>query len=752
VSPSADWKPAGGLASVAAAIAQLRRERAVVSGLAALWKVNQPGGFDCPGCAWPEPSVRSVFEFCENGAKHVAAEATTRRADPAFFAANPIPELRGRSDRWLEERGRLTHPMIRRRGADRYEPLPWAEAFAIAGARLRALPHPDRAVFYTSGRTSNEAAYLYQLLGRMLGTNNFPDCSNMCHESSGVALGQVIGAGKGTVQLADFDQAEAIFIVGQNPGTNHPRMLQTLLEARRRGAAIVAINPLRERGLVSFTHPKEIFAALTGRGTEIATVYLQLKVGSDVALLKGIMKHVIEAERRQPGRVLDHAFLSEHTTGFEQLVADLDATTWEAIERETGLARTAIQAASDVYVRARSTIICWAMGLTQQQNAVDNVMACANLAMLRGNLGRSGAGLCPVRGHSNVQGDRTVGINHAPSTEFLDALERTFGFTPPRSPGHDVVSALRAMGAGEVDALVALGGNLAAAAPDSEATFAALGRVPFTVQIATRLNRSHVVVGAEAMIWPALARSEIDRQASGTQVVTVEDSMSCVHASGGTNAPASPELMSEPAIVAGLAKAALDGPASVDWDGLVADYGRIRALIERTIPGFDRYNERIRSRDGFALPHPAARRQWRTRSGRAELRVVPTPRIVLRPGELRLFTIRSHDQYNTTVYGDDDRYRGIKGRRNVVFVNPEDVSERGLSAGDRVDITAVGADGRARVARGFEVVPYDVPRECVAAYFPETNVLVPLAHASRESNQPVSKMVPVTIARAAKES
>jgi molybdopterin-dependent oxidoreductase alpha subunit len=741
-------KPAGGLPAVAAMIAQLRKEDAVWSGLKALARVNQADGFDCPGCAWPEPEHRGRIEFCENGAKAVAAEATGKRVGPEFFAAHPISDLDARTDGWFEAQGRLTHPMLKRRGSDRYEPIGWDEAFRIAGERLSKLGNPDRAVFYTSGRTSNEAAFLFQLFGRMFGTNNFPDCSNMCHESSGVALSQVVGVGKGSVQLSDFEKTDAIFVIGQNPGTNHPRMLTTLLAARRRGAEIVAINPLRERGLESFIHPQEVLRTVFGRGSELATVTLQLKVGSDVALLKGIMKDVLEAERRSPGNVLDHEFIRDHTVGIEELARDLDATDWAEIERETGLSRAAIGKASEVYLRAKSTIFCWAMGLTQQRNATDNVIACANLALLRGNLGRPGAGLCPVRGHSNVQGDRTVGINHSPPASFLDALEREFSFRAPRNGGYDVVEAIRAMAAGRVEVFVAMGGNLAAAAPDTAATRAALGRVGLTVQISTKLNRSHVSCGEEAMIWPALARSEEDVQASGPQVVTVEDSMSCVHASRGRNPPASAHLLSEPAIVTRLAEAVLGGRAGIDWRALASDYGGIRDLIEKTIPGFDRYNERIASGPGFVLPNAAARREWRTRSGKAEFRVVATPRIELRPGELRLFTIRSHDQYNTTIYGDDDRYRGIRGKRRVVFLNPADAADRGLSAGDRVDLVSEDADGLRRRAPLFEVVPYDVPRECAAAYFPETNVLVPLDATSRESNQPVSKMVPITVTRA----
>jgi molybdopterin-dependent oxidoreductase alpha subunit len=745
-------KPAGGLPAIASTMRHLAHERALVPGLQALRVLNQDGGVDCPGCAWPEPRDRSWAEFCENGAKAVAAEATGKRATPEFFARHTIADLRGRSDYWLEQQGRVTHPLIRRAGSDRFEPISWEEAFARAGGFLRALESPDQAAFYTSGRTSNEAAFLYQLFGRIFGTNNFPDCSNLCHESSGVALKRTIGLGKGAVQLADFEKADAIFVIGQNPGTNHPRMLTALQEARRRGAEIVSINPLRERGLEAFIHPQDVAATLTGEGTPISTVYLQPLPGSDVAVLKGIMKHVLEAEDASPGRVLDHAFLREHTVGLEALVDDLRATRWDEIEAQCGLTEAEIRRASDVYVRSRATIVCWAMGLTQHENAVDNVVACSNLLLLRGNIGRPGAGPCPVRGHSNVQGDRTMGIHFAPPADFLDALERVFGFAPPRQPGLDVVRCIGAMGEGRVRFFMAMGGNFLQASPDTELTAEALERVELAVHVTTKLNRTHLVAGREAMIWPCLGRTELDVRAAGPQFVTVEDSMSVVHASRGRNAPASPHLRSEPAIVAGLAKAALDPLPGLDWDALVADYDRIRDAVERVLPGFEDYNRRVREPGGFVLRHPAAHREWKTATGRAELVVVPLPDVRLEPGELRLFTLRSHDQYNTTVYGLDDRYRGIAGEREVVFMHPDDIAARGVRPGDRVDLRSRAADGRERVARGFRTVAYDVPRGSAAAYFPEANVLVPVGMTARGSNTPSSKMVPVTVVPAAVEA
>jgi molybdopterin-dependent oxidoreductase alpha subunit len=737
-------RPAGGLGALLSTLGHLRREKALGTGARALRTLNQTDGIDCPGCAWPEAGHRSSFEFCENGAKAIAAETTTKRVTAEFFAGRPISELLEQSDYWLEQQGRLTQPMIRREGGDHYEPIDWADAFALAGSALRGLDSPDQAAFYTSGRTSNEAAFLYQLFGRLLGTNNFPDCSNLCHESSGVGLTRTIGVAKGSVQLADFEKADAIFVIGQNPGTNHPRMLSVLQAARRRGAQIVSINPLKERGLESFIHPQEPLSMLLGRGTPISTVYLQPKVGSDVALLKGIMKHVLEAEARDPGRVLDHGFIRAHTVGFDAVAADLEATSWQVIEEETGLSQQEIAQASDVYIRSGATIVCWAMGLTQHTNAVDNIVAISNLLLMRGNIGRPGAGACPVRGHSNVQGDRTVGITPNPKPEFLDRLGEAFGFEPPREPGLDTVDAIKAMHAGRIRFFMAMGGNFHSASPDTDYVAEAMARTEMNVFVATKLNRSHLVTGRTAMIWPCLGRTEIDVQAGGPQFVTVEDSMSCVHASYGANPPASAALRSEPAIVAGLAKATfLDSP--IDWDGLVADYGRVREKIEEVLPIFAGYNRRVKEPNGFVLRHTAAHREWATASGKAEFVVVETPRIRLEPGQLRLFTIRSHDQYNTTIYGLDDRYRGLRGTRRVILMHPQDLVERGIAPGDEVDISSDAGDGRTRIAPRFKAVEYDVPRGCAAAYFPETNVLVPIGRTARGSNTPSSKLVPVTV-------
>jgi len=745
-------KPAGGMASILSTVRQLTREKAIVPGTAALRVLNQDGGVDCPGCAWPEPAAgeRSRFEFCENGAKAVAAEATRKRATPEFFARHSIDELRGQSDYWLEQQGRVSQPVILREGQRHFEPIGWDEAFARAGAFLRELPDPDQAAFYTSGRTSNEAAFLYQLFGRMYGTNNFPDCSNLCHESSGVGLKETMGIGKGAVQLHDFEKADAIFIIGQNPGTNHPRMLTVLQAARRRGAQIVAINPLRERGLVKFAHPQEVGPTLFGGGTEIATVYLQPKPGSDVAVLKGMMKQMLEAERRDRGRVLDHGFIRAHTTGFEELAADLDATPWTQITEQSGLTQNEIRQATEVYIRSRATIVCWAMGITQHENAVDNVVSISNLLLLRGNVGRPGAGPCPVRGHSNVQGDRTMGIDYRPPA-WTDRLEAEFGFSAPRAAGLDVVHAIEAMARDRVRFFMSIGGNFLSASPDTALVAEGLKRVDLAVHVTTKLNRTHVTAGREVMIWPCLGRTEADRQAGGEQLVTVEDSMSVVHVSQGRNRPASPHLRSEVSIVCGVAKAALPGGGGVDWDALAADYDRIRDHVSRVVPGFGDFNRRVREPGGFILRNPAAHREWNTATGRANFAIVPTPDIRLPEGRLRLFTIRSHDQYNTTVYGLDDRYRGIRQARRVVLMHPDDIAERGLRPGDWVDVRSHAADGLERVAPRFRAVAYDVPRGCAAAYFPEANVLVPVSSRARGSNTPSSKMVPVTVEPATSE-
>ncbi|MEE9607414.1 MAG: FdhF/YdeP family oxidoreductase [Myxococcota bacterium] len=736
-------KPAGGLQAVLNTLRHARRDMGWRRGARALLQVNQSDGFDCPGCAWPDPAERSRLEFCENGARAVSHEATTRRVTREFFAQWPIRRLLEQSDHWLEQQGRLTEPMLKRADSEHYEPVGWEQALGRIAQVLCALGSPDEAIFYTSGRTSNEAAFLYQLFARRFGTNNLPDCSHMCHESSGVALSEVIGVSKGTVGLEDFARADAIFVIGQNPGTNHPRMLTALQFAKRRGCRIVSINPLRERGLVSFAHPKEALGLL-GRGTAISDLYLQVRVGGDVALLKGIMKEVLLAEQRSPGEVLDWEFIRTHTAGFEALRDDLARHAWRDLEAQSGISREDMRRAAQVYTSARSAIVCWAMGLTQHKHAVANVQEIANLLLLRGNIGRPGAGPCPVRGHSNVQGDRTVGITERPKPEFSRRLGEEFGFSPPAQRGFNIVEAIRAMAEGRAKAFVGLGGNFAVATPDSAYTAGALRRCQLTAQVSTTLNRSHLVIGSEAIILPCLGRSERDEQASGRQFVSVEDSMSVVHRSQGGLSPASAQLRSEPAIVAGLARAVLGDDDAVPWEAFAADYDRIRERIERVIDGFEDYNRRVREPGGFVLPNRARTRNFETPSGKAHFSVHPLPEASLGPGRFWLTTLRSHDQFNTTVYGFDDRYRGIHGDRRVVLLHPDDLASAGLREGQQVELTS-HFEGQTRTLRGFRVVPYDLPRGCAASYFPEANPLVPIGSVADRSFTPTYKSIPISI-------
>lgn len=738
--------PAAGLGAIKSTLVEAARHTGLVKGARLLLAVNQTDGFDCPGCAWPDPApgARTHFEFCENGAKAVAAEGTKRRVDPAFFAEHTISSLLARSDHWLEAQGRLTHPMIRHEGSDRYEPIAWQSAFDLIGETLRGLASPDEAIFYTSGRTSNEAAFLYQLFVRRYGTNNMPDCSNMCHESSGRGLGNTIGIGKGTVSLEDFDHAEAIFVIGQNPGTNHPRMLTTLGEVARRGVPIVAINPLRERGLVRFAHPQKPIEILSG-GQWLATHYLPVRINGDVALLKGIAKAAFAREAASPGSVVDQTFIAEHTDGFAAWQADIEAASWDEIVEQSGIERDEIERVAEVYCRSKATIICWAMGLTQHKNAVDNIEEIVNLLLMRGNFGKPGAGACPVRGHSNVQGDRTVGIVERPKREFLDALEARFGFTAPRADGHDTVHAIHAMHDGRARVFIGMGGNFHQATPDTDYTAAALQRCALTVQISTKLNRSHLVTGRRALILPCLGRSERDEQRSGPQFVSCENSMSVVQKSEGRRTPADPMLRSEPAIVAGMAQATLPAGEGIDWQGMVDDYDRIRDAIEACVPGFDDYNRRVRAPGGFVLYNGTRDRKWNTDIERARFTVHAIPRIVLGPGQYLMMTVRSHDQYNTTIYGLDDRYRGIYGERRVVMMDPADIAAAGFVEGQVVDLTS-HFEGEVRTAAGFIVVAQGLPRGCVATYFPEANVLIPVGHVAERSNTPASKSVVVSIA------
>ena len=726
-----------------------------LAGARTLLNANQPDGFDCPGCAWGDPEHGSSFEFCENGVKAVAWEATHKRTTPAFFTEHTVTELRGWSDYDLEHQGRLTQPLRYDPDSDRYLAVNWAEAFAEIGAILRSLDSPNRAEFYTSGRASNEAAFLYQLFVRVYGTNNFPDCSNMCHEASGVGLRQSIGVGKGTVKLEDFEEADAIFVMGQNPGTNHPRMLGDLRKAAQRGARVVVFNPVRERGLERFSDPQNKLEMLRGGSTQIASHYYQVRLGGDMAAVRGMCKVIFAADDAAlaAGRasLLDREFLAQHTRDWAEYRANVDATSWEQIEDQSGLTRAQIEEAAQVYLSADKVICTWAMGITQHRHSVPTIREITNFMLLRGNVGRPGAGLCPVRGHSNVQGDRTVGINENPPPAFLDALEREFKFTAPREPGHNVLAAIGAMLDGSAQAFIGLGGNFARATPDSALVAKAMASLGMTVHVATKLNHSHLVPGKVSFILPCLGRTEIDRNSQGvSQIVSVEDSMSMVHGSGGINPAANKMLLSEVAIVAGIASATV-GSEKVDWLRLADDYDLIRDHIAAVIPGFEDYNTRLRKPRGFYLRNAARERDWSTRSGRAEFYTGTLPeqtefqRARDGRGLFVLQTFRSHDQYNTTIYGMDDRYRGVYGERRVVFVNPQDMAELGYEAGDTVDIVGEHGDGMRRVAEAFRFVPYDIPRGCIAGYYPELNVLVPLNSFGEMSDTPTSKSVIVSL-------
>ncbi|OIJ69068.1 FdhF/YdeP family oxidoreductase [Streptomyces mangrovisoli] len=704
-----------------------------------LLRVNQKNGFDCPGCAWPEPDHRHAAEFCENGAKAVAEEATLRRVTPEFFAAHPVADLAGRSGYWLGQQGRLTHPMYLPEGGTHYEPVGWERAFDIIGEEIAALGSPDEAVFYTSGRTSNEAAFLYQLFARRLGTNNLPDCSNMCHESSGSALTETIGIGKGSVLLEDLYQADLIIVAGQNPGTNHPRMLSALEKAKAGGAKVISVNPLPEAGLERFKNPQTPQGML--KGAALTDLFLQIRIGGDQALFRLLNKLILDTQG-----AVDEEFIGEHTHGFEEFATAARAADWDETLAATGLTRPQIEEALPMVLASKRTIVCWAMGLTQHKHSVPTIREVVNFLLLRGNIGRTGAGVCPVRGHSNVQGDRTMGIFERPAPAFLDALEKEFGFAPPREHGFDVVRAIEALRDGEAKVFFAMGGNFVAASPDTDVTEAAMRRARLTVHVSTKLNRSHVVTGARALILPTLGRTERDLQDGGEQFVTVEDSMGMVHASRGRLAPASPQLLSEPAIVCRLARRVLGESDTVPWEEFEKDYATVRDRIARVIPGFQDFNARVARPGGFALPHaPRDERRFPTTTGKANFTAAPVEYPALPAGRLLLQTLRSHDQYNTTIYGLDDRYRGIKNGRRVVLVNAEDARELGVADGSYVDLVSEWRDGVERRAPGFRVVHYPTARGCAAAYYPETNVLIPLDATADTSNTPASKSVVVRL-------
>ena len=713
-------------------------------------KINQKNGFDCMSCAWPDPGHRNTLEFCENGMKAVTWEATPITVPRSFWTENSLTSLLDRDEYWLGQQGRLTEPVYKPAGSDHYEPVTWERAFEIVASGLNALGSPDEAAFYTSGRTANETAFLYQLFVRAYGTNNLPDCSNMCHESTGTAMGETLGIGKSTVSYDDFGKADLIIVLGQNPGTNHPRMLSALEECKRNGGRIIAVNPLPEAGLIRYKNPQKVRGIL-GKGTAIADQFLQIRAAGDMALLQRTSKRVLEAEQRNPGTVLDHEFLAEHVSDFDAFAAHIAQVDDDEVVAATGLTNAEMDAFADAYLAADRVIITWAMGITQHKKAVATIKEIVNLLLLRGNIGKPGAGASPIRGHSNVQGDRTMGIFEKMPESFMDALEAEFGFPVPRAHGHDALQAVTGLARGDVKVFIALGGNFVGAISDTAVAEAAMRGAQLTVQVSTKLNRSHVVTGREALILPTLGRTEIDLQATGAQFVSVEDSVCAVHASHGAVKPVAPGLLSEVAIVCGIAKATLrssDGSDrhGIDWDAFVNDYDVIRDRISRVVPGFENFNADIRKAAGFILPNgPRDTRTFNTRTGKAILTVNELEHLERPPGRLILQTFRSHDQFNTTIYSLNDRYRGIKKGRDVVFVNGDDLVELGLADGQRVDIHSEWKDGRERVVRNYRIVEYPTARGCAAAYYPETNVLVPLDSAAEGSNTPVSKGVIVRL-------
>jgi molybdopterin-dependent oxidoreductase alpha subunit len=719
----------------------------------AFLKINHVTGFDCQSCAWPSPDKkRKIFEFCENGAKAVSDESTKKRITPEFFARHSIAELAAQSDYWLNQQGRMTSPMVRQPNANHYEPITWPEAFAMIADELNHLDSPDQACFYTSGKTTNEPAFLLQLFARQFGTNNLPDCSNMCHESSGVAMTEVLGVGKGTATLEDMESTELIFIFGNNPGTNHPRMLTSLQKAKDQGAKIIAVNPLPEVSLMRVTNPNpqdysnplELPFALLGKGQALADLYLPVRVNGDVAAIKGILKDLFEREREGRPSAIDHTFIQSFTEGFEGLHADIEAASWEEIEEESGLTRNQLRTAADMYAASKKTIIAWCLGVTQQRNGVDNVSMIVNLLLVGGHMGRPGAGTVCVRGHSNVQGDRTMGIWERPPKPFLDALKKEFNFEPPQKFGYDTVESLHAMFDGDVKVFFAISGNFLSNVPDTVYSAHAMQRCKLTAHVSTKLNRSHLITGERALILPCLGRSEEDVQASGKQFLTVEDSMGIVNPSQGFFPPASSHLMSDVAIIANLAHATLGSRSATNWLGFAADYNLIRDAISRVIPGFENFNARLADEKFFYLPNAAKQRIFKTKSGKAKLSVCPIPKHDLKPDELLLTTIRSHDQFNSTIYGLNDRYRGVFDGRRALFLNPLDMQAMHLQAGQIVDIYS-HFEGEVRKAPNFAIVPYAIARRSAAAYYPETNVLIPIRSVAAKSNQPAAKCIRITL-------
>ena len=738
-------KVAAGIPAVVSSFEKVVSEAGLGRGMKALWNLNKKGGFDCPSCAWPDPDDErsGVAEYCENGARAIAEEATTKKLDAAFFKDHSVRELAGLSDYEIGGKGRLAEPMYLPKGGTHYEPISWDTAFLKIGAALNSLASPDEAIFYTSGRTSNEAAFLYQLFIREYGTNNLPDCSNMCHESSGVALGESLGIGKGSVKLEDFYEAEVIVILGQNPGTNHPRMLTALQKAKANGARIISINPLPETGLMGFNNPQTVKGILN-MSPELTDLFLQVKINGDMALLKAIQILLLKEDERSPDSVLDFDFIKKNTTGFNDLQKHLLKYNPAELATIAGVPMSQIQEAVQILKHKTKIIACWAMGLTQHKNAVDTIKEVVNLLLLKGSIGKPGAGTCPVRGHSNVQGDRTMGIYEKPSKKLLASIESNFGFTPPQNHGYDTVEAIKAMHAGKARIFFAMGGNFLSATPDTTFTAAALRKCLLTVHVSTKLNRSHLVHGEEAIILPCLARSDKDMINGENQFVTCENSMGVIQSSKGVLKPISEMLLSEPVIVCKLAEATLGSRSRVSWNKYANNYDLIREDIERTIPGFKDYNRRVREPAGFYLPNCNREGSFETTSQKAHFNVAPVTTMELKENQLMMMTIRSHDQFNTTIYGLNDRYRGIYNERRVILMNSKDMRDRGLVKGDVVDLYNKH-EGTERVARKFIVVEYPIPEGCTATYFPETNVLVPITSVAEKSNTPTSKQVILTV-------
>jgi molybdopterin-dependent oxidoreductase alpha subunit len=738
-------KVAVGIPAITSSIEQAFKWMNPVDAVRTMFKINQKGGFDCPGCAWPDPDDdrSAIGEYCENGVKAIAEEATNKMLRADFFKKYSVQELSKWTDYEIGKSGRLTEPMVLKAGSSHYEPISWDAAYDLIANDLNALGSPDEAIFYTSGRASNEAAFMYQLFIREFGTNNMPDCSNMCHESSGKGLSSTVGLGKGSVTLEDIYESELVMVIGQNPGTNHPRMLSALEKCKENGGTIVAINPLPEAGLLHYTNPQSPTKILKG-GVKLADLFLQVKINGDVALLKAIMYLMLEAENVKPNTVFDHAFIKEHTVGIDDFLKDLAQQNFPELVRRSGVPEALVREAAKLCINKKKIIICWAMGLTQHKNAVGNVQEIVNLLLLRGAIGKAGAGTCPVRGHSNVQGDRTMGIWENPKPEFLDKIKEVVGFEPPRAGGYDVVSAIRAMYDRKASVFFALGGNFLSATPDTEFTAEAMRRCTLTVHVSTKLNRSHLIHGKTAIILPCLGRTEIDTQASGEQFVTCENSMGVVQTSTGILSPCSSNLKSETAIVCDLAAATLNGKTHVNWSFMRDNYDNIRNLIESIVPGFNDFNTRVRQAGGFYLPNGPRERRFTTADKKAHFSINPAPKWTLKDGEYMMMTIRTHDQFNTTIYGLDDRYRGVYNERRVVLMNAKDMATAGLKVNDVVDLYSY-FNGVTRESKRYIIVPYDIPQGDVATYFPEANALIPIDSFADKSLTPTSKSVVITM-------